>query len=101
MSNLLQNVVDNLAKGICKIKCRYQHDDKECETCGIRYNVCQCCLEYTNFKDDSVERKCLSCNENYQKKKKKDENLRKRFLNTYYFSGHDFNRFILLLSKGV
>ena len=30
-----------------------------------------------------------------------DENLKKRFVNTYRFSNHDNNKFILLLQKGV
>ena len=31
-----------------------------------------------------------------KKKKKNDENLKKRFANTYKFSNHDINKFILL-----
>ena len=34
-------------------------------------------------------------------KKKFDENLKKRFANTYKFSNHDIYRFILLLRKCV
>ena len=30
-----------------------------------------------------------------------DENLKKRFVNTYKFSNHDINKFILLLGKGA
>ena len=30
-----------------------------------------------------------------------DENLKKRLANTYKFSKHDINKFILLLQKGV
>ena len=30
-----------------------------------------------------------------------DENLRKRFPNTYKFSNHDINKLILLLIKGI
>ena len=33
--------------------------------------------------------------------KKFDENLTKRFFNTYNLSNHDTNKFILLLQKGV
>ena len=39
------------------------------------------------------------CNKNYQKIL--DENLKKRFANTYKFVNHDINKFILLLRKGV
>ena len=41
----------------------------------------------------------MCCSENYQKML--DENLKKRFVNTYKFSNHDINKFILLLGKGV
>ena len=36
----LSNLVNNLAKGIHKVKCKYGHDDKKCETCGIKYKAC-------------------------------------------------------------
>ena len=29
--------------------------------CGIKYNVCGCCREYTNDADDLVVRRCLCC----------------------------------------
>ena len=66
VASSLSNLVNNLAEGINKIKCKYGHDDKKCETCG--------------------------CNENYQQKF--DENLKKRFFNTYKFSNHGINKFI-------
>ena len=37
------------------MKCKYEHDDKKCETYGIKYKHCHCFLEYTNFKDDLME----------------------------------------------
>ena len=40
---------------------------KKCETCGIKYKNCDSFLEYTNFKDNLIEYKCLCCNKNYQK----------------------------------
>ena len=58
-----------------------------------------CFLEYTNFKDDLIENKCLCCNKNYQRKL--DEKLKGRIFNTCKFSNHDINKFILLLRKGV
>ena len=67
MASLLSNLVDKLAEGIHKIQCKYGHDNEKCETCGIKYKDCDCCLEYTNVKDDLIERKCLCCNKNYQK----------------------------------
>ena len=58
-----------------------------------------CRLEYTNAKDDLLEYICLCCNKNHQKKF--DKNFKKIFANTYTFSNHDLNEFILLLPKGV
>ena len=55
------NLVNNLSEGHHRIKCKLGHDGK-CETCGIKYKYCDCFLEYTNFKDDLIECKCLSCN---------------------------------------
>ena len=66
MASSLSNLVNNYAEGIHKIKCKYQHDDKKCETCGIKYKDCECCLEYTNVNNNLIEYKCLCCNKNYQ-----------------------------------
>ena len=44
------------------------HDDKERETCGIKYKYCNCFLECTDFKDDLIKYKCLCCNKSYQQK---------------------------------
>ena len=38
-------------------------------------------------------------NKNYQKRF--DKNLNKRFANTYKFTNHDINKFILFLEKNV
>ena len=70
-----------------------------CETCRIKYRYCDCFLEYTNFKDDLTEYKCLLCYKNCQRKF--DEKLKKPLFNTCKFSNHDNNKFILLLRKGV
>ena len=78
------NLVDNLSEGIHKIKSKYGHDNEKCETCKIKYKNCKCCLKY--IRDDLIEYKCLWCNNKYQKKF--DENLKKRFANTYKFSNH-------------
>ena len=99
MASSLSNLVNNLSEGIHNIKCKYGHDDKKYETCGIKYKYCDCFLEYTNFKDDLTEYKCLCCNKIYQRKF--HEKLKERFFNTYKFSNHDNNKFILLLRKGV
>ena len=68
MESLSSNIIDNLAERIDKIKCT---------------NCNKCCLENTNAKDDLIEYKCLCGNKNYQKLS--DENLKKRFANTYKF----------------
>ena len=41
----------------------------------------------------------MCCNKHCQHKF--DETLKRRFFNTYKFSNHDNNKFILLLRKGV
>ena len=65
MKSSLWNLVNNLYKGSHRIKCEYVHDDKKCETCEFSYGVCDCFLEYTNFKNNLIEYKCLWCNKNY------------------------------------
>ena len=82
MASLLLNLVDNLAEGIYKIKCK----------------DCDCLLEYESVKDNLIKYKCLSCNKDYSNKL--HEKLKKRFKNTFKFS-YNINKFILLLRKGV
>ena len=93
----LSNLADNLSEGIHRIKCKYGCNYKKYQSCGITYEVCNCFLEYTNFKDDLTECKCLCCNKNYQRKF--HEKLKKQFFNTYKFSNHGNNKFALLLRK--
>ena len=59
MIRSLSNLINYLFEGIHEIKCKYGHDDKKCETCGITYKICNCFLEYPNFKDDLIKYKCL------------------------------------------
>ena len=99
MASSLSNLANNLSEGLHRIKCKVGHDDKKCETGGIKYEHCGCFFEYTNFEDDLIEYKCLSCNKIYQRKF--NEKLKERFFNTYKFSNHDNNKFVLLLRKGV
>ena len=65
------------------------------EICGTTYKVCDCFLEYANFKDDLIECKCLYCNKNYQQNF--DEKLKEQLLNVYNFFNGDNNKFVLLL----
>ena len=44
MANSWSNFVDNLSEGLHTIKCKYGHNDKKCETCGISYGVCNCLI---------------------------------------------------------
>ena len=99
MASSLSNLVNNLAEEIHKIKCKYGHNDKKCETFGIKYKDSECCFEYINFKDDLMKYKCLCSNKNYLKKVA--ENLKKQFFDICQFSSHDINKFILLLRKDV
>ena len=82
IANLLSNFANNLAEGIHKIKCKYGHDVKKREICGIRYKKFECFLEYTKFKDNLIKWECLYCNKNYQRKF--DENLKKRFFDIIF-----------------
>ena len=83
MTTSLSILVDNLTKGILKIKCK----------------DCDCFLEYEKVKDNLMKYKCLSCYKDYSNKP--DEELKSQFKNIIKFSNNDINRFILLLRKGV
>ena len=93
MASSLLNLVNNLSEGIHRIKCKFGHDGKKCETCGIKYKYCDCFLESKNFKDNLIEYNCLCCNKNYQQEF--DEKLKERFLNTCKYSNHDNNKLII------
>ena len=45
MTSSLSSLLNYLADGIHKIKCKYGHDNKKCETCRIKCKYCECCLE--------------------------------------------------------
>ena len=47
MASSLSNIANNFSEGIHGIKCKFGHNDKKCETCGIKYKYCDCFLEYT------------------------------------------------------
>ena len=75
----LSNLIKNLAEEIHKIKCNFRH-----ETRNVKL------VELNN-------RKSLCCYKNYQKHF--DENLKKRFFNTYKLSNYNINKFNLFLGK--
>ena len=60
MASSLSHLVDNLAKRIHEIKCKYFH----------------CFLGYESVKDKLIKYKCLSYNKDYSKKI--EEQLKKR-----------------------
>ena len=55
MASSLSNLANNIYEGIHRIKCKFGHDDKKCETRGIKYVYWDCFLEYTKFKDNLIE----------------------------------------------
>ena len=91
MASSFSNLVNNLSEGIHKSKFEYRNDIKKCETCGVKYKDCVSFFEYTSFKDDLIEYKCLCCN----KKKKIVENLKKQFFDTYKLSNQDLKLILL------
>ena len=42
MVSSLSNLANNLSVGIHRIECKCRHDDKKCETCGIKYKYSDC-----------------------------------------------------------
>ena len=64
----------------------------------LRYKDCNFFLEYTKFKNDLIGYNCLCCNKNFKKSLIKPK---KRLFNTYKFSNHGINKFVLLLQKSV
>ena len=54
MASSWSNLANNLAEGTHKIKCKYRHHNKNFETCGVKYKICKCCLEYTNVKKNNL-----------------------------------------------
>ena len=97
MAISLSNLVDNLIEEIYKIKCKYGHDYKKCETCEIKFKGCEWFFEYTNVKYNLIECKYLCCNNNYNNVWWK---LKEEIYQYKQFSNNDINKFILLLQKG-
>ena len=87
--------LSNLSEEIYRTKCKFGNDNKNCETCEIEYKHCNSFLEHTYFKGDLIEQKCL-CHQ-----RKFGKNLKQQFFDTYKFSNHHNNKFVLLLWKGV
>ena len=93
MASSLSNHVIILLKGIYRIKCKFGHNNKKSEICGIKYKHCDCFLEHKSFKDDLIEHTCLCCYKDYQHNF--GGKSKKRCFDTYKFSNNDNNKFIL------
>ena len=83
MSTSLTKLVDNLSEGLHNNKCIN----------------CKSCLDYMRTKNEKLIFKCFNCKQNYEKDFNNE--LIKRFANTYEFYNKNLNKFILLLRKGV
>ena len=83
MSSSLSKLVDNLSEGI--------HNNKRVD--------CSSCLDYIKIRNEKLLLKCFNCNNYY--KKNFNQDLIKKFKNTYSFCDNDLNKFALLLRKGV
>ena len=60
---------------------------------------CDCFLEFESVKDNLIKYKCTSSDKDYLNKT--DDELKKRFNNTFKFSDNDINKSIFLLQKGA
>ena len=85
MSTSLSALVDNLSEGIYNKKC----------------TNCSSDLKYiSRRKSGKSVFKCLKCKRKYFEKLD-EEDLTKRFKNTYKFCNGDFNKIMLLLRKVI
>ena len=92
------NPVNNLAEGIHKTKCKGGHENKKCEMYRIDTKIVNLVF-YKQTLINLIRYKFPFFNRNHQKQF--NEDLIKRFFNTYKFSNYNVNNFILLLRKGV
>ena len=88
-----------MAEGIHKIKCKYGHDDEKMKPVILNTTIVIAIFNIKALKNDLIEYKCFCSNKNYQKMF--HEKLKKQFVNTYKFSNHDVNKFILLVQEVV
>ena len=87
MATSLSSIIDNFMRGggggTHKLKCK---------TCG-------CFLEYKSVQGNLIKYNYSSCYKEFLIKL--DEELMKKFRNTFEFSKNNINNFILLLRKGI
>ena len=55
MASSLSNLVNNLSEEIQKIKCKYGHDDKKREICGLNVNIATVFLNTQTLKMILIE----------------------------------------------
>ena len=69
MASSLSNLVNNsiiFLKEFIKLNVNTDTMIKKRKTFGVKYEVCDCFLEYTNSKDDLTKYKLVCWNKNYQ-----------------------------------
>ena len=97
MASSLSNLINNLSKGIQKVKCKYGHDEKtNVKLAELNINIAPSFLNTQTLKMIWQNTNAYVVTKIIKKTK-----LQERFCNTYKFSNHDSNKFILLLRKGI
>ena len=66
MANSLSTLANKLSEEIHKNKCKYGLDNQKCQTYRIKYKYSDLFFEYTKYRDDLIEYRCLCCNKDYQ-----------------------------------
>ena len=87
MRSKLSDLVDNLS----------EINNKDCKTCIERKNIKSEC-EFIGFKNNRLNYRCKECK---GISTKSINELIEKFPTTYQFCNGDFNKFVLLLRKGV
>ena len=87
MWSKLSDLVDNLS----------EINNKDCKTCIERKNIKSEC-EFIGFKNNRFNYRCKECKETSTKS---INELIEKFTRLYKFCNSDFNKFVLLLRKGV
>ena len=87
MQSKLSDLVDNLS----------EINNKDCKTCMERKNIKSEC-EFIGFKNNRLNYRCKECNEISTKP---INGLIEKFPKMYQFCNGDFNKFVLILRKGV
>ena len=90
-SRFMQSKLSNLADNLSKI------NNKDCKKCMERKKIRSEC-EFIGIKDNRLNYKCKECNETSAKSV---NDLIEKFPRTYKFCNGNFNKFVLLLRKGV